>query len=567
MKPSSLFAVGALALCTIEPVRGAEFWVGSGESCDFSSIEEAIAAAQATPEADTIRIAKNQVYSNQALSLNTSLTLVGGYPLCGAAERDGYTSLEGTTRNAVLAAFSGDPDGIEVHLDRLDISRGGESNGVAHRGGISISGNVHVFLRDSVVRNNYSGGGGGIGVRGPRAILTIEAWVDIRENTTYGNGGGILINGGALNIRPHGVTIKQNRANLNGKGGGIAVVNGGSVSESTDPFGPLLPVEPVRILQNYGARGGGGAYVAGVNSLLLASEIIVDENTSDDGHGGGILVETQGYAQLSGFPDPPFRACPPGQECLSLSGNSSTRSGAALAVRGGGSARIDGAIVRRNLLLGSEMGGNAFLIDDTDSSLRLANSVVADNSCDLQILSVCSVVDMIAGPVSNRSKFWFAFTTFAHNGPVNGALISTTLNGRPEGGIVLDASSSLIGGKRRLFEYRGPVPWPVAQLTTECLLKDQGDPDPFTEVGGISFQDQESGDYRLRRGSVAIDYCSHDSAELDLHRQPRGIDDPERPNRDDSPANTFDLGAYEFHAVYDRIFADGFESAPPTERK
>lgn len=560
MKTKLFPLLSALALYGADsPLQAAEFWVGAGSACHYAAIQDAIDAARATPEADTIRIAKDGAYTGQALSIDTPVSLVGGYPACGAADRDGYTSLEGNSRRAVLAVFSNAPERIDVHLDRLDISRGGETSGSTRRGGLSISGNVHVRLYDSVVRNNYSGGGSGINLRGARAVLTLERWVDIRENNTYGNGGGILVDGGWLKIEPHGVTIRQNRANINGKGGGIALVNGGVLTESTNPIGLPLPVEPVRIIQNSGARGGGGIYIDGVNSKLLASEILVSENGSDDGHGGGILVENQGEAQLYGFVDPPFRGCRPEEECLLVSYNTSVRSGPALAVRSGGTAYVAGAVVRGNRFSGTGDGGNAFLVDDNDSSLRLAHSVVVRNACDSPAAE-CTVIDMVAGQLSNRSRIDFAFTTFARNDSTSGALISSVRNGYPEGGIVLHASRSLLSGQRRLLSQRGPVPWPVTDLNIDCLLKDQGDPDPFLDLAPINFQDPENDNYRLTPGNAAIDYCNGESS-LDLDHQPRGIDDPTHPNRDGSPANTYDLGAYEFGNVGDRVFADGFDSS------
>lgn len=563
MKTKLFPLLSALALYgAAPPLQAAEFWVGAGSACQYAAIQDAIDAARATPEADTIRIAKDGAYTNQVLSIDTPVSLVGGHLACGNAERDGYTSLEGNSRRAVLAVFSDAPERIEVHLDRLDISRGGETLGSTRRGGLSIGGNVHVRLHDSVVRNNYSGGGSGINVWGARAVLTLERWVDIRENTTYGNGGGILVDGGWLKIEPHGVTIKQNRANINGKGGGIALVNGGVLTESTNPIGLPLPVEPVRIIQNSGARGGGGIYVGGVNSKLLASEILVSGNTSDDGHGGGILVENQGEAQLYGFVDPPFRGCRPKEECLRISDNTSARSGAALAVRSGGTAYVAGAIARGNALTANR-GGNAFLVEGNASNLKLTSSLVADNSCSPQI-SKCTVMEVISAD-GDRNTLNVQSSTFARNGHETRQLIAIAGNG--EGDMNIHVDLTLVADKDYIIDSWGngedyPSGWMIVTRSMRNRGPNVDDPDRL--VRPIVFADPANGDYRLMPGNIAIDYGegSDSTPAMDLDHRPRGIDDPAHPNRNNSARNIYDIGAYEFHAVYDRIFADGFETSP-----
>lgn len=554
MKRRTFLLACALGSCAAS-AHGAEYWVGAGSSCDFPTLQDAIAAARTTPEMDTIRIARNGTYADQALLLDTSAELIGGYPTCGATDRQGYTSLAGNLKEAVLVIASDAIEGIEVHLDRLDLSAGGWDLATAHWGGISIGGNARVRLYDSVVRNNRLNNvpagtddrfGGGITVRGPNAELAIERWVDIRSNFTSGNGGGILVDGGRLTIRPHLVTIKQNHAVGSGKGGGIAVVNGGVMVEETDPAGPLLPVQPVLVLANF-AMSGGGIYVSGVNSRLSAGEIVIGDHAVG-GTGSGLMVEDQGQVHLGISADAALRHCLPEQECLRLSDNR-TNGGGALAVKDGGKARLEGAVVRRNTLIyGGRTIGSAFQVEGSASSLEIIGSIVADNTCSPEDPE-CPVIATRGGLLR------FEHTTFARNAHDAGALIYSGIDvGRVA---TIEGYASLLADKQLLYAFAGATP---PDTNFRCLLKNRGPAEGIHgDVQPITFQDADGGNYRLAAGNAAIDYCyaaAPSSQQPDLNRQPRGVDDPNHPDRH----GPYDLGAYEFGNVPDRLFADGFEA-------
>ena len=73
----------------------------------------------------------------------------------------------------------------------------------------------------------------------------------------------------------------------------------------------------------------------------------------------------------------------------------------------------------------------------------------------------------------------------------------------------------------------------------------------------LLFQSSASFAMRLKRGSVAQDYCDtffYSPVDDDLDNQPRGWDDPTRPDLQ----GAYDLGADEWRPD---IFLDGFESA------
>lgn len=570
MKCHSFLLLPVLAL-SAAPIQAADYWVGQGSSCDFPTIQQAIDAARATPEADTIRIARSGVYSNQALLVDTSLHLVGGYPACGAADREGRTALTGNLKEAVLKIASG-----RVHVDRLDIGNGGRDPGTGEWGGISIRGDARVHLYDSIVRDNFGGRtpsgvayGGGITVRGRDAHLAIERWVDVRKNEAKGNGGGILIDGGTVQVRPHGVAIQHNAALVvDGRGGGIAILNGGTMDVIVDPDGVELPVDGVLVGFNSAPGCGGGVYVADAGSRMSANHLIVARNRTVYGKGGGLCVGQEGLARLDAqFGASPPRNCQPGRECLSLSYNESQYGAAAVQVSGGGSVHLDGVVVRGNRLLDSTNTttlSNAFDVIGDASALSVVNSLVADNACAASNPS-CAVLKTVGG------KLRFAHTTFARNGNESGALIALDASPSVGGGSVVDARihSSLVADREKIYVVaRTTPPIPESTFAIQCVLKSRGRPEGIDgTVASIAFRDVGSGNYRLAPGSVAIDYCDGVAAapwsqNPDLDHQPRGIDDTDHPNRNGLDANKYDLGAYEFRAIYDRVFASGFETTP-----
>lgn len=567
MKILPLLLLSASALFTAS-AHAAEYWVGAGSSCDFATIEQAIAAARITPEADTIRIVRNGTYPARALLLDTPVSLIGGHRACGDMQREGYTSLTGNGQQAVLVAASDAAEGVEIHLDRLEIHGGGGTETTTHWGGLSIAGNARVHLYDSVVRNNRVLGplghpirfGGGVTVRGNRASLTIERWVDIRENSGD-DGGGILVDGGVLNIRPHGVTIKQNQVYGNGKGGGIAIVNSGLMSVQTDPKGLTLPVDGALVGYNLAnASCGGGIYVDGANSTLLASNLIVENNESRLDSGGGLCVTGGGYAQLAPSSDGPFRNCPPEQDCLRISDNIAKDAGAAVSLRSGGTARLDGVVVRGNVVTlrstGSAPGGNAFHLFGNASRLNLLGSLVTDNACSADEPE-CPVISMFGGNLR------FEHVTFARNGNEGGALVTgRRINASEETGIAgIRGYSSVLADKHQLYTPVIDPLTPEATISVDCMLKNRGRAEGARgDVRPIAFHDADAGNYRLVAGSAAIDYCdgvAPSSQDPDLNRQPRGIDDPNHADR----YGAYDLGAYEFGNVPDRLFANGFDTA------
>lgn len=527
-----------LALCSVlslaaaAPSRAAEISVGAGPSCTTHTIADALALAGASPDVDTIRLADDQAYTDQAVAIGTPVTLIGGHAACGDLAPSGRTALVGTGDRATLSVHSATAD-IRVRLENLDIGGGGAGGDIGGSGGVNVSARAFVSLADVAIHDNLGVIGGGLRIT-EGALVELERNVDIHHNRAYAAGGGIYLDGSYLRVRPHGIAIRDNEAQ---NGGGIAMYRGANVSVGTDIDGAPLPVDGVLVAGNKAGNTGGGVVVNGFGTKLLADDTVVRDNSATEG--GGVYVSIGGYAQFARFREGPFRHCPGDLECLRLSGNTAERGGA-LAIRDGGSAHVDETIVRDNV----SADGTAFSMHGDASELRILGSLVAGNRC-FDSAPGCPTIYTSGG------KLRFEHSTFAGN-PGGSALIwgDGALGAITTG---IEGYSSLVAGKEKIFDFLGAIP----TVHYDCVLKDAGVEElaaTRSAVLPILFQDPARGDFRLPPDSHAVDWCdgapvSSQSPDMDGTR--RGLDTP-RGDR----FGPYDLGAYES----DRIFARGFES-------
>lgn len=541
-----------MALSLPASPRAAELWVGADDACDTPSLADAIATARSSPGNDVIRLARNQPYENQSVQIDTSVELIGGYPNCGTSERSGHTPIAGTGARAVIAVDGGSgAEGIDVRLDRLDVSGGGGGRNVAYRGGISIRGAARVRLSDSVIHHNDatldSGHsdplGSGLSIDGARASAVLERGIHIHDNKAPA-GGGIGVRSGSLRILPHDISIERNQA---GSGGGIAVLGdfirgNGTAAIATDGGDPALPVTGVRIVGNVAAGGGGGLLVS--QAELSADDVIVEGNHAQV-LGSAILVGYEAVARLARRSAPDARHCPPELDCLRLAGNGPNNS---IRVDNGGQLLLDGVRVRENI-----SGTYPISVGGDESALRVSGSLIANDSPSCYY----SLVMMSGG------TFEFEHSTIARTHPdcwARPLIISYASAGL--GGTNVSGRASLVSGFIKILQP--PETSPLYSEHYDCVMKDRGDPEPAavrSGVGPIQFVDAAGGNFRLAAGNAAIDYCdggAPSSQQADLDGKPRGIDDPNHPDR----YGPYDLGAYEFGSAPDQLFADGFEARP-----
>ena len=151
-----------------------------------------------------------------------------------------------------------------------------------------------------------------------------------------GQGGGILVNGGTLEMR--GGTVSGNRADL--CGGGVSVTEGGTF---------VLSAGAVVGNMTYGA--GGGLYAEG-GSVVLTGSARMDGNTASSA-GGGVCVD-QSLLELSGS--------------ASVSGNRA-KNGGGIWAQNGSELRLSGGLVAGNGVSGS--GGGVLVAPDDGSVLSV----------------------------------------------------------------------------------------------------------------------------------------------------------------------------------------------------
>lgn len=528
--------IALLSLLTLTaPVPALTIRVGADPGCDTSSLAVALTRAKANPGADTIHIARNQVYANQELFVDSDVTLRGGYTSCDAPAPDGRTELAGSGSWAVVTAWTDTPDGIVVRLEGLDIRNGGAGGDIGDFGGVSVGGRTRVAIADARIHDNVAIVGGGVSVNGTNAIVDVEHTVEI-DNNRASLGGGFGVAGGTLRLRPYAVVIRDNRA---ADGGGV-YVDAGLVSVGSDPD-IARPVDGLLVRNNTASNRGGGIHVRGTFGKLLAESTVIRDNTAGI-EGGGAYGSDGGYIQFTRYSMGPQRPCSAEQECLRLSGNTAPRGGG-IALAAGATGALFHSMIRDNLA----DDGPAISVRGQNSELRLLGSIVARNRC-VGGNTMCAPIRTTAG------KLRFTYTTIADN--TAGASIPSPIfaDGSSGDSITQYAFySTLISGHTQLYAQNGAA----TTHTGDCLIMSAGQiwsGLSRSDIAPIEFVDAPRGNYRLRPGNSAIDYCTSGLAptdDPDIDGTVRGIESPGNAN----DFGTFDVGAYE----YERLFAGGFE--------
>ncbi len=301
-----LFAsiVGAATL----PTHAANFLVGSGAGCQFSTIQAAVNAAAANPGADTVRIANGGTYFAEAVAIGAQdLTIDGQYNTCAAALPAGTNALISGLGGAAAPVFSITGAGVR-RFQNLSIIRGDQSAG-GEGGGINFDGSGELILSNVGIAQNAAGFGGGINFRGAggAASLTLLNGTVVQLNqATSGGGGGIRMEGAAqVYMQEPNISISNNQA-PNGAGGGLLLLD--------DTYG-IIASEGIGtgvIVDNSARDGGGIAVVADTvddRPILLmyssnAAEPVSIRNNVASQKGGGIYLDP--FVTLG---NPPLQAC------------------------------------------------------------------------------------------------------------------------------------------------------------------------------------------------------------------------------------------------------------------
>jgi len=236
------------------------------------SLREALAAAEANPNVDTIRVIATTA---STITLSSALpTIANPVHLIGP----GASLLTLNAGGAVGAerrglAFIGD---FVASVSGLTIRGGVAASGA----GLLIAQKANVALTDVTVVDNEgrNGEGGGLFVRDSARAQLVRVVID--SNRTFGTnipGGGLSVTGGAV------VTMTGGRLNhntvANGWGGAIRVLSASLTMDSVTVRGNRVTA----------GVGGGGLMIEGATSTATLNRLTVADNQTA-GQGGGLWL-------------------------------------------------------------------------------------------------------------------------------------------------------------------------------------------------------------------------------------------------------------------------------------
>ncbi|HZW51930.1 MAG TPA: hypothetical protein VFF05_08715, partial [Rudaea sp.] len=243
-------------------------YVGSGPSCQTTSIQTAIGSIACPDTSIVVSTALGETYTGQHITLNNvSANIVGSADQCDAPP---------VVCDPEIGCGGGGPP--------PKIAIGGDgANPVFYVSGGGYVGFANLSISGGKGADNSLSGGGGIGVFGTATAVTLRN-VELHDNTG-GNGGGIAFYGdGSLTL--DGTTIQHN--SVTGAGGGLSVDSSaiGHI-DVTIADDPNLATD---IHDNTATVMGGGISVSGNVHLLAASANALIRNNHAGEFGGGIAV-------------------------------------------------------------------------------------------------------------------------------------------------------------------------------------------------------------------------------------------------------------------------------------
>lgn len=279
--------------------------VGLGAGCDTSSIQAAIAIANNANGISNIRIASNQAYTEQALTIDgKNVRLVGGYANCTDTVGGSVTYINGAGgATKSILDIKGSTTTVAIHNLRF---LGGDEliDAASYGGAVDILEGPHAFIyfENNWFASSQAGWGGGISIRNPDSANPANVYVRlgpnniITNNRAYRGGGGIFCRDAVLDIVGAGTSISSNYAGDDiGDGGGLFLSNCRAKLAGGNDGGVVS--------NNTAARNGGGIYM--VNDLTRLHVYTIDPDhptrirgNQAGGNGGGLDLEEGPRAYL-----------------------------------------------------------------------------------------------------------------------------------------------------------------------------------------------------------------------------------------------------------------------------
>ncbi len=525
----------------------ATFRVGIGTGCTHVTVESAVAAAAANGSGlDEIYIA----YATQTLGSlvevdSHSVALVGGFSSCTAVSPTGQTTLRRFDPTDAFYVHSAAGTAV-FSLDRIVVDMGasakralrlegdvqailigsvlidGQAPLAADGGNVWMSGDVTLVLISSQIGLGTAseGSGGGIYCENGGSVL-VDRDSLVQQNTSSESGGGIFAHDCSIENRGW---IRYNETS--GDGGGIYAAGGTSVvltGEGTLERGSLLA--------NNAGFAGGGLYLHGGGTTGIARSTSIRANTAAV-DGGGVIVAAGATFTMDVDP----ATCSIGRGCSRLRENQGGTWGAgAIDVTTGSSATI-----RQTSIDGNNAPAGIGAVAVVGGSLLIEGSEIFANH-------TAAPVDVSRFIVSG--SLTIAFSTIDETTAFSDVFFIQT-------GATFRLYSSIVQADQTFHA-------PAFATAIDCVITREQASFPaggtlLTTVTDPTFLFQSAVpfDYRLKRGSIAADYCdtfSYTPVDDDIDNQPRGWDDPTVAG----VIGPYDLGADEWRP---EIFLDGFES-------
>lgn len=550
--PSRL--VGLLLATTLGTgAHAAVFTVGTpsgpGQPCTHGTIQSAIAAANNSAGADTIRLTRSLTYEPEANTINTGqeLTIEGGYATCTQAVADTTMTVVSGAGGVHAPVFTiTAPTGALIRLRNLAIS-GGDVDGTGNGGGILFTGDGILEIQNSEISNNTAGYGGGIYAKGTgsHTELVLGENVVVSNNTARYNGGGVLVQGVEMSMTDAGSSIMRNKAlgtgGTGGYGGGVYVyaadrpsyayigsgapffgaiygndaLYGGGVAVSSAGSDAaelqLFTTDPTRQAYagfNSASTKGGGIYVSDSQSKARLWNAAIDDNDAPNGaavylaSGSGLYVN---FANMH----PVATGCVVGTDCGRISNNVAnvdSNPGAIVYGENGTTvqfgylttaapAEARGGVLIQNNMAGSVFGGSG--------NTQIYRSIVGNNTTS------SDVIQQLGSPL---------------------AIVDSTIAGNVIGGgsAIVRATGSAVTFRRSILWQPGTtvISHSGGTLAVTDTFVNENVSTAFAAYALNPFLvDPAHGDYSLRAGSKAVDFSrALDGNERDAYGQSRDVD-------------------------------------------
>lgn len=551
----------------------ATFSVGPDDDCLFRDLAGAVAAAHETPEADLIKLAAITFYPTATAAMHAGggdLTIEGGYGTCASNVSLFDSTIDGSFMPApggLLIEQNSGNDRLDLRWLNLRNSNGGAIRSVASAAlalehvqihdnsadagaGVFLSGNSVVrsqlHIADTSIHGNVAKTGGGLYLSNADVVIrgNFQLRLNRAVNAGSGDGGGIWAQDVYIDAAVHGASslLRDNHAE---RFGGAVYYVRTSVQYSNRLRLRTDDGQPLEISYN-GAGNAGGAFslAASVNAPegTFASHGIFNAHISDNEAPFGAAIELFADAHDSGHHlthsvllartehgDGPYPPCAPDRRC-----NVIERNGVA-----NGSSSV--------LYASDQRGGSAML--------WLERARVVENRAEVLIDGPISVfASLLASNALRDGLIWVSADAIE--------LRSTTIAANtlaPDMPVIRGVSSSLYLDNGIVDQAGNDVcdmPSSTEVTVSNLLIT------PATNAGACgagsniqygfpSFVDPAQGDFRLQFNSQARDRSDLAPA-LDL-------DGALRPYAPTPTATPYDFGAYEYGAVIDHLFADGFD--------